>query len=151
MDNKSINTLEELQEAKLKLRQEMNISRHELLRTLEMTRAQAKTYFWRGFALPASLLGLGAVGVRVARNSFKNQIEETVQDFETEAPAENGISSKWYIKLLPVAINLVQQFLANRQNYQMSDEEDEELYNESSSYQAAQSVPARENFEDRMY
>lgn len=148
MNNKSINTLEELQEAKVKLRQEMNISRHELLRSLETTRSQAKTYFWRGLALPAGLLGLGAVGMRVARNSFHNQAEKTAQSFGlgAEESTEEGTSSKWYMQLLPVAINLVQMFLANRQNdtYQMSDE----VENGNESYEAS---PTHENVGSRMY
>ncbi|GEM_PF-2237790 len=158
MDYKSIQTLADLQKAKSTLREELNVSRHELLRTLEMTRSRGTRLFWRGLALPAGLLGLGAIGMRVARNSFDNQAEKGVQTLDLNEPDQYGNTDtntdtgggKWYMELIPIAINLFQMFMANRKNnndiYQGSEEDAEDYYQEDATYpmqEAMSTQPSR--------
>lgn len=157
MDYKSIHTLEDLQKAKATLRNELSVSRHELLRTLEMTRSQGTRLFWRGLALPAGLLGLGAVGMRAARNSFDNQVEKGFQtlglnnepdSYGNTDTDDNG--GKWYMELIPIAINLFQTFMANRKNnndsYQLSDEDDEEYYQAEATYPVQEAMSSKASY-----
>lgn len=127
---KKINTLTELQEEKARLRQEISISKKELMRALDLTRSEGKRLIVSSLLLPAGVVGLAATGVKIAKalRSQPEQAEETSEaylHYSANPPnilesvkANLAANSRWYIRILPIAIQLISRFLANRRNDQ---------------------------------
>ncbi len=130
---KKINTFAELQEQKNKLKAEIRFSRDQLLQSLDGTRTSVQNVFVKRVALPAGIAGLAVAGVKVAQSLRHDHEDDADYDAAYSHREENsplGIlntvqqnlaaSSKWYIRLIPIAVQLVQRYMANRQSQQYS-------------------------------
>ncbi|MFN7119935.1 MAG: hypothetical protein ACK4TA_24285 [Saprospiraceae bacterium] len=146
---KKINTFAELQEEKNKLKTEIRYSRQQLMQALDGTRSSAQNLLLRRVVVPAGIAGLAVAGVKVAQ-SLRHEQHDEEEDFASythynaSEPAsildsiqQNlASSSKWYIRLLPVAFQLIRRYMANRQDhhaYQQRHVEDATLYPSESS------------------
>lgn len=136
---KKINTLTELQEERAKLRREIDINKVEFFRSLDTTKSQAKNVILKGLVLPAGLISLTVAGVKAVRalRNGKEQAEpEEYLHYNGNPPGivesiKSNLESnpKWYIRLLPVAIELVSTFLTIRNNNNNNHDENEDLEN----------------------
>lgn len=128
---KKIHTLAELKEEKEKLRREIAVSKTELIRSFGITKSYAKSIVLKGIVLPASLLGITVAGVKAVQalnGGYKEKEEEEYLHYSGNPPsilesvkANLATSPKWYMRLIPFAMQLVGSFLTNRNNYQQED------------------------------
>jgi len=129
---KKIHTLSELQEEKARLRREISISKEEFVRSFDVTRSYAKSFVLKGIMLPMGLLGITAAGVKAVQALNSGHKEEEEQEeylhYSAHPPsimesvkAHLASNSKWYMRLIPHAIQLVSGFLTTRKNYQQED------------------------------
>lgn len=142
---KKISTYSELQEEKKKLKEEIHYSKEQLLRSLQDTGSTAKSLVLKGVVLPAGIAGLAVAGVKAVQAIRHNhQVEsQTVDTYATyDGTQQPGIwqsiknnlksNSNWYMRMLPVAVDLIRNYIANRkaqqESYQNQDLEDAELY-----------------------
>jgi len=148
---KKIHTYSELQEEKKKLQAEIHYSKEQMMRSLNETTTHAKSLLLKGVVLPAGIAGLAVAGVKVAQSlrSDHESEEETVQSYDSyDATQPTSIldsirqnlaaNSKWYIRVLPIAFQLIRGYIENRSknsaySYQYQDEEDENYYPTESS------------------
>lgn len=130
MNYSHINTLKELQAAKAQLRAEIEVTKHELFRSASTTQSQARGAIMKGVVIPAGLLGLGLTGARFMRSSLQNQVEKGINTLESTQDIDNEFTDRWYIRLLPMALQLFQKFLKNKEedSYYTSDEASEDDY-----------------------
>lgn len=142
---KKISTYSELQEEKKKLKEEIHYSKEQLLRSLNDTGSIAKNMVLKGVVLPAGIAGLAVAGVKAVqaiRNDHHAE-SQTIDAYATyDGTQQPGIwqsiknnlksNSKWYLRMLPVAVDLIRNYIANRKaqrdSYQNQDLEDAQLY-----------------------
>lgn len=142
---KKINTYAELQEEKKKLQEEIRFSKHQLLQSLDGTRSSAQNVLMKGVVLPAGVAGLAVAGVKVAqslRHDHQDEYNnsEVYSSYNAAEPAsivealqqKLAASSKWYVRLLPIAFQLVRNYIRYRtkqdHSYPHQDMEDARLY-----------------------
>lgn len=103
---KNITTIEELEREQEKLKMTMKITRQEFARSIGTNKTQLKDFMLKKVALP-----VGAVGVGVSALSKFTSSSDKKQKNISKAGGLGLISG-----LLPIAINLFQTFLVQKQN-----------------------------------
>jgi len=103
-----IKTLVQLEEEKKKLTMEIEVSKRAFIHSFGTTQTQAKNFFLKKVALPATTIGLATMGVKKMvgnSNSSKHYV--------------NNRKTFFLLKLLPLVIPVAQSFLAKSKYFQV--------------------------------
>lgn len=95
---RQINTLQDLQAEKQKLRLKMEVTRHAFMRGVDQSQREVRHFVWSKLALPATLAGLMAKGIAYFANG--NGVEHTSAN--TEDAAASASSPHWMEHLAPL-------------------------------------------------
>ncbi len=104
---KQINTLQELQAEKQKLRLKMEVTRHAFMRGVEQSQREVRHFVWSKLALPATLAGLTAKGIAYFANG--NGVEHAYADAEDAAASAS--SPHWVEHLAPLLTALFEMLM----------------------------------------
>ena len=117
-----IRTLTQLQEEKKKLKMEMEVSKRAFISSFGTTQTQAKDFFLKKVALPATTVGLATMGVKqLVGNSNPSR----------HYASNNNKKNLFLLKMLPLALPIIQSFLAKSKYFKALPESIQELINKS--------------------
>lgn len=103
-----IKTLVQLEQEKMKLKMEIEVSKRAFIHSFGTTQTQAKDFIVKKVAIPAGAIGLATIGA----NQFLSN---------ASAPTKNHISknSNLFQKIIPIVLPFIQSFLAEPERLKM--------------------------------
>jgi len=114
-----IRTLIQLEEEKKKLKMEMEVSKRAFIHSFGTTQTQAKDFFLKKVALPATTVSLATMGIKqFVGNSNSNP---------SRYYASNNKKNFFLLKLLPLAIPVVQSVFTKSKYFQLLPKSVQEL------------------------